>query len=132
MKLCTLLIAGFAAAAVAPAVTIEQYHSHDFAFTAQYAGNPFDVDVRATFQGPGGVRLEVPGFYDGAGVWKIRFSPTLTGRWNMRTGASVDALNGRTEADIVCEPNRSATIHGGLLVDALHPYHFIRTAPVIS
>lgn len=119
---CALL---FAAKALCAAVTIEQYYSYDFSFQAQASGNPFDIDLAGDFTGPGGVRLSVPGFYDGNGVWKIRFSPTALGTWSLRTRSSMPALNGRTEAAIECQPNKHSTIHGGLRVDPLHPYHFV-------
>ncbi|HWB87509.1 MAG TPA: DUF4038 domain-containing protein [Bryobacteraceae bacterium] len=109
----------------AGSVSIEQYHSHDFSFSAPVAGNPFDVEFSADFIGPNDVRLHVPGFYDGGGVWKIRFSPTERGQWSMRTSSTSKALDGKTEAGIWCSRNLSSTIHGGLQVDPAHPHHFI-------
>jgi len=116
-----LLVLPFAATAV----DIQQYHRHDFPLRATAGGNPFDVTLSAEFTGPGGVRLNVPGFYDGDGTWKIRFSPTQVGQWSMTTSSSLPALNGRKESDINCTPNRNPQIHGGLTVDPAHPYHFI-------
>ena len=115
----------FAVAIPCAAVTIEWYYSYDFSFQAQASGNPFDVELAGDFTGPGGVRLSVPGFYDGNGVWKIRFSPTLLGTWSLRTRSSVPALDGRTETGIECQPNQRAAIHGGLRVDPLYPHHFV-------
>jgi len=122
-RFCLVFLA--AAIALPAAVTIERYHSHDFSFSASAAGNPFDVDLSGEFTGPDGVRLRIPGFYDGGGVWKIRFSPTRPGRWSLRTTSRTAALDGKTEAEIECTPNRHPQIHGGLKVDAAHPYHFI-------
>ena len=68
-----------------PAVTIEQYHPHDFTLSGQAIGNPFDVEVKGEFTGPDGTRITVPGFYAGENVWKIRFSATKPGRWSMTT-----------------------------------------------
>jgi hypothetical protein len=113
------------AAAAASGATIEQYHSHDFVFIASTPGNPFDVELAGAFIGPDGVRLSVPGFYDGEGVWKIRFSPTRRGEWSLRTTSSLEALNGKTESGIFCVSNRHPNIHGVLKVDAAHPYHFV-------
>jgi hypothetical protein len=106
-------------------VSIEQYHSHDFTLTATAQGNPFDVELAGEFTGPDGVRLRVPGFYDGNGTWKIRFSPSGQGEWSMRTSSSLAALDGKTATGIWCGPNRHPAIHGGLRVDAAHPHHFI-------
>jgi hypothetical protein len=123
----TILIALFCCASAPPsqAVTIEQYHSHDFVFRAAVTGNPFDVEIAGEFIGPGGARLRVPGFYDGGGTWKIRFSPPRQGEWAMTTASSVPELNGKSEAGIQCVPNRNPAIHGGLRVDGEHPHHFL-------
>jgi hypothetical protein len=44
--------------------------------------NPFiDVTLDGRFSGPGGATVAVPGFYYGAGEWRIRFRPPLAGRW---------------------------------------------------
>src|SRR4051812_42515025 len=125
MKAAGLVLLALVVSLPSKAVTVEQYHTHDFAFPASVGGNPFDVELKGEFQGPGGARLVVPGFYDGGGVWKIRFSPTLVGRWTLRTSSATTALNGRAEAEIDCAPNRNAAIHGGLQVDPLHPHHFV-------
>jgi len=88
------------------AAPIEQFHSRDFIFKADTTGNPFDVELAADFTGPDGARLRVPEFYDGDGVWKIRFSPTQVGEWSFLTTSSLGALNGKSESGIVCVPNR--------------------------
>ena len=105
-----------------PAVTIEQYHPHDFTLSGQAggspgnaSGNPFDVEVRGEFSGPDGTRITVPGFYAGGNIWKIRFSPTKPGRWSMITVSPVAALNAHTETDIQCTGNSNPAIHGAFL-----------------
>lgn len=121
--LCLLLT--LATRPLSAAVTIEQYHVHDFSFKAQVTGNPFDVELRGEFSGPGGVRVVVAGFYDGDNTWKIRFAPTLPGQWSMRTVSPVAALNGQTEPAITATANTNKAIHGGLLVDPLNRHHFV-------
>lgn len=49
--------------------------------------NPFDpeeVDITATFVSPGGKTWKIPGFYyyTMGTLWKVRFSPAETGKWN--------------------------------------------------
>lgn len=122
---CALLAVLTLTARAHAAVTIEQYHVHDFPFKAHVAGNPFDVELRGEFSGPNGAHLSVPGFYDGNDTWKIRFSPTVLGAWSMRTVSAVPALNNHEEPAITATANTSKAIHGRLLVDALHPYHFV-------
>ena len=123
-----MIFAGlFAIAAVhlAASVTIEQYNTHDFTLRADAPGNPFDVEVAGEFSGPNGQRLRVPGFYDGNGVWKIRFSPPALGAWTLRTISPLAALNARTETEVECVANRNPKIHGGLRVDPSYPHHFV-------
>lgn len=44
--------------------------------------NPFaDVAVVGTFTAPSGAQLRVPGFYDGDGMWRVRFNPGEEGHW---------------------------------------------------
>jgi hypothetical protein len=107
------------------AVTVEQYHIHDFAFKANVNGNPFDVELHGEFSGPSGAHVTVPGFYDGGDIWKIRFSPPSAGNWSMRTVSAVPALNNHEEQSITATPNTNKAIHGRLMVDALNPYHFV-------
>ena len=46
--------------------------------------NPYDVrevSLEAVFTSPAGTEMTVPGFWDGEGSWKIRFTPPLEGLW---------------------------------------------------
>jgi hypothetical protein len=118
--------AGSRAAGQSPAsVTVEQYHPYDFTFTARVAGNPFDVEMSGEFTGPSRQRLVVPAFYDGDNTWKIRFAPTVRGRWSMRTVSPVAALNGRTDQNILAVANTNPQIHGALRIDSTNRHHFI-------
>lgn len=48
--------------------------------------NPFeDVALYAQFEGPGGERLLVPGFWDGEDRFVVRFAPTAVGTWRWTT-----------------------------------------------
>jgi hypothetical protein len=47
--------------------------------------NPFmDVVVEGIFRGPSGNEFRIPGFYDGDGTWRVRFSPPESGQWAAR------------------------------------------------
>lgn len=49
--------------------------------------NPFDqreVSLDATFSHQGGTNLSIPGFWDGEGEWRVRFTPTESGLWTYR------------------------------------------------
>lgn len=55
--------------------------------------DPFqNVDVTATFIGPGNKTITRPAFWDGGSTWKIRFAPTHVGMWTMTT-TSTDTSN---------------------------------------
>ena len=56
------------------------------ALEADYA-NPYDtrqVGLDAAFEGPDGVAMTVPGFWDGDESWRIRFTPSREGEWKYR------------------------------------------------
>lgn len=56
-------------------------------------GNPFvDVDLRATFSHRDRL-IEVGGFYDGAGTYRIRFLPEAAGEWQLRTSSNARSLD---------------------------------------
>src|SRR5947208_4851658 len=97
MLLAALCIGVVSGSSITAAVTVAQYHVHDFIFRGQVTGNPFDADMVGVFTGPGGLRLEIPGFYDGNNTWIVRFAPTRVGQWSLRTLSSIPALNGQAE-----------------------------------
>ena len=55
---------------------IPRWQPHDFVFRGDVkVDNPFREAFFADVQGPRGVTLALPGFYDGEGTWKIRVRP---------------------------------------------------------
>jgi hypothetical protein len=58
-------------------------------------GNPFvDVEVTARFFGPDDVALDVLGFYDGDGVYRVRFLPPAEGAWRVELTSNARSLDG--------------------------------------
>lgn len=53
-----------------------------------------DVSVAATFTAPSGSTITLPGFWDGADTWRVRFAPTELGRWSYAVSASDTADSG--------------------------------------
>ncbi|HYH12481.1 MAG TPA: DUF4038 domain-containing protein [Thermomicrobiales bacterium] len=50
---------------------------------------PFaDLALEAIFTSPTGRELRMPGFHDGDGTWRVRFSPGEIGRWTYKTAAT--------------------------------------------
>lgn len=71
-------------------------------------GNPFvDVVFDCKFTAPSGKEWVAPGFYDGQGTWKVRFSPNEGGRWTYETVTNVEdsGLRAKGEFDI-SEPDK--------------------------
>lgn len=49
-------------------------------------GSPFDPvanDVQVTFHGPAGLTEKIPAFWDGDGIWKVRFAPPKVGSYTV-------------------------------------------------
>lgn len=106
------------------ATPTRQWQPLELAFTAEKdCADPFDF-VRAKFsgefRGPDGVRLEVPGFWDGERTGKIRFTPTGAGEWSYATrftDAADRGLHGQHGAFQVQSPVAGNPLrqHGGFL-----------------
>jgi len=83
-------------------------------------GNPFiDIEFSALFKN-GDQTAEVDGFYDGNGVFKIRFMPDREGLWTFKTKSNRDELNDK-EGQFVCNA-ASPDNHGPVRVR--NQYHF--------
>src|SRR6266850_4875935 len=95
--------------------SVQQWHPVDLPFTSSSAhANPFkDVALSATFTGPQGTLLKVPGFYAGNNVWKIRFAPTKIGKWIGVTSSTDPKLNNQTDS-VQCVVNAQSKVHGRL------------------
>lgn len=83
--------------------TVEQWGVFEVSLAGPAQGNPF-VDVRLEGEFRRGTRVFASaGFYDGDGVYRIRFMPDEPGEWTYRTKSNVrelDAVEGR----FVCTP----------------------------
>ena len=75
---------------------VERWGVFEIELNGPSGGNPFtDMELRATFSFRNR-RLQVDGFYDGDGRYKIRFSPDRDGEWSYRTHSTVAELDGRS------------------------------------
>ena len=73
--------------------------------------HPFDeVDVEAAFTGPGGIKIIRPAFWAGGNIWRVRFAPTVTGKWTMETASSDKSNSGLNgiSAIVQCTPYTGA------------------------
>lgn len=108
------------AAAPSPATTAEQWGVYEITLPGPAEGNPFlDVQLRARFSN-GAQSIEVDGFYDGNGVYRLRFMPPQPGRWTWVTQSNAWPLTnkqGEFTATPAKPPNRGP-------VGVRHGHHF--------
>ena len=71
---------------------VECWGRYEISIPAKVKGNPFDVELTATFNGPD-TTLTVRGFYDGNDTFKIRFMPVKQGGWYYITQSKIPALD---------------------------------------
>jgi len=123
----TVMAFGAALSAV-PAVSqaqsaeTERWGLYEIVLDGPETGNPFvDIRLSATFT-RGTQTVTVPGFYDGEGVYRIRFSPEDAGAWSWRTTSNAPALDGKTGHFTAREA--SAGNHGPVRVTP-DGYHFV-------
>lgn len=113
------------AARTSPPKRTERWAIYELAFDGPSEGNPFDdVTLSATFEKDGekdGTTLRVPGFYDGEGVYRIRFSPPEIGAWRWTSSSNAPALNGKSGSFDCVAPSRGN--HGPVRVTP-DGYHF--------
>jgi hypothetical protein len=104
----------------AATMTVEQWGMYEIALEGPSTGNPFvDVRLSAVFDN-GSRQLEVPGFYDGGGIYRIRFMPETQGRWSYETRANRWELAGKKGTFSATAPG--AGNHGPVRVH--NTYHF--------
>lgn len=80
--------------------TIEQWGMFEWSGKGKSSGNPFaDVTIRGRFQGPG-EDVTTEGFYDGDGVYKIRFMPRNQGHYTFQIGGDFSDESFAGEFDV--------------------------------
>jgi hypothetical protein len=99
---------------------IEKWSIFELSLKGPESGNPFiDVSVSASFKYKNR-ELHVEGFYDGKGIYKLRFMPDTEGQWTYRTSSNCGELNG-IEGQLMC-CGASSKNHGPVRV--VNTYHF--------
>jgi len=100
--------------------SVERWGVFELGLDGPTNGNPFlDVKFSARFT-QGTNSTEANGFYDGKGIYRVRFMPDQTGPWHYKTVSSVRKLNGKTGQFTVTSP--APADHGPVRV--AHTYHF--------
>lgn len=116
-----------AATAPAPLREVERWEIFEESFTGPSTDNPFiDAEITAEFT-LGHRSVTVAGFYDGDGVFKIRFMPDEVGGWSYTTSSRVVSLNGHT-GRFACV-SAAAKNHGPVGVRAVHHFGYADGTP---
>ena len=99
---------------------IAKWDVFEVVFEGPSKNNPFvDVTLGATFS-LGDRNVRVPGFYDGDGIYRIRFMADEEGDWTYRTESNTAALSGH-HGSIRCHAARPG-VHGPVAVR--NRFHF--------
>lgn len=99
---------------------IERWARFEMALTGPSVGNPYlEVEFGAVFRHKHR-EVQASGFYDGEGVYRVRFMPDAEGEWSYRTRSSLPELDGKTGRFICTAP--SPGNHGPVRVTNV--YHF--------
>ena len=101
-------------------VQVERWGIAEFSFSGPSDGNPFlDVPFGATFR-YGHRTVDVAGFYDGEGTYRVRFMPDREGNWQFVTHCDREELDGQ-EGEFECVAPAPGN-HGP--VNIRNTYHF--------
>ncbi|MGN6602794.1 MAG: DUF5060 domain-containing protein [Ginsengibacter sp.] len=100
--------------------TVKQYDIFELTLKGPSNGNPFlEISISAIFT-LGHRNVEVEGFYDGNGKYKIRFMPDTIGSWAYQTKSDSKLLNGK-KGNFTCI-KASGNNHGP--VSVARTWHF--------
>lgn len=100
--------------------SVEKWGVYEVTLRGPAAGNPFtEVTLSAVFTN-GTHRFEPKGFYDGDGIYKIRFMPNQEGEWQFVTQSSAAELN-HVSGSFLCTPPSPGNLGP---VQVFNTYHF--------
>ena len=73
-----------------------QWDVYELVLNGPSTGNPYmEVERSAVFRN-GDESITVPGFYDGEGTYRVRFSPDEQGTWTYETESNIPELSGQS------------------------------------
>jgi hypothetical protein len=101
-------------------VSVKQWEIFEITLDGPSSGQPFiEIQLSADFTG-NNREFHVDGFYDGNGVYRIRFMPDSAGPWQYRTRSNSQLLDAKT-GHFECTP-ASAENHGPVRIH--NTFHF--------
>lgn len=99
----------------------EQWGLVELTLAGPSDGNPFtDVELTAVFSSAGAADVTVGGFYDGGGVYRVRFQPPACGAWAFAVASNVSSFDGAQGSFEVT----AATGHNHGPVQVADRFHF--------
>jgi hypothetical protein len=118
LSIFLISVAGFCASG--ETTNVEQWGIYEEAFAGPAEGNPFvEVELTGVFT-QGDQSIKVSGFYEGDGVYCMRFSPPTQGTWTYETQSNRPQLAGKTGSFNAIKPGKGN--HGPVRV--ANTYHF--------
>jgi hypothetical protein len=107
--------------------TIEQWGMFQLELRGPTNGNPFlEVHLGAAFTN-GTRKIEAEGFYDGSGIYRLRFMPETTGLWHYETRSNRPELTGLRGSFNVVAPGLGN--HGPVRVHNIHHFAYADGTP---
>lgn len=106
---------------------IEKWNVFEITLRGPSSGNPYtEADLSATFSN-GNENKTVTGFYDGDGIYKIRFMPGKAGMWKYKTQSNISKLKD-LKGKFKCIP-ATANNKGPVQVFARHHFKYTNGEP---
>ena len=99
---------------------IEKWGIFEAELNGPSEGNPYLDDTLAAEFTNGSSTFSVDGFYDGEGIYRIRFMPNAVGTWTYTTASNASELNEKTGSFECVAPSENN--HG--IVRVADTYHF--------
>jgi hypothetical protein len=121
--LCLILIFLAALFSASAQSTTEQWGTFELSLNGPTNADPFvdsPFSAQFTFDFADSAATEVTGFYDGNGIYRVRFMPSLSGSWHYLTHSRIPELNHKSGQLIVTKP--SPKNHGP--VHVTNTFHF--------
>lgn len=88
-------------------IFMKRYEMFELSFQGEVLEKDWAViDLNAAFQN-GEEQVSVKGFYDGNGIYKVRFLPEKEGIWQWHISGAIKA-----DGSAICEPNDDPNAHG--------------------
>jgi hypothetical protein len=110
-----------------PAASIPKYDFFELTLHGPADGNPYlDTHLQATFT-LDHRSIQVDGFYDGDGIYKLRFMPDTEGHWTYTTTSNAPALANHT-GSLLCTPP-APNSHGPVSVRNIHHFAYADGTP---